>query len=63
MNCDMDLKYNDSGFRRIVRLVILLNLGYFGIEFIVASRIGSVSLFADSIDFLEDVSLNFLILV
>jgi len=62
MNCDMDLKYNDSGFRRIVRLVILLNLGYFGIEFIVASRIGSVSLFADSIDFLEDVSLTFLIL-
>jgi Co/Zn/Cd efflux system component len=43
--------------------VLLLNLGYFGIEFAVALAIGSVSLFADSIDFLEDASLNFLILV
>jgi Co/Zn/Cd efflux system component len=40
-----------------------LNLGYFGVEFAVASAIGSVSLFADSIDFLEDASLNILILV
>jgi Co/Zn/Cd efflux system component len=58
----MDTVDNDAGFRRIVRLVILLNLSYFGIEFVVASRIGSVSLFADSVDFLEDASLNFLIL-
>lgn len=58
----MNLKDNDSGFRRIVLLVVLLNLSYFGIEFIVASRIGSVSLFADSVDFLEDASLNLLIL-
>jgi Co/Zn/Cd efflux system component len=36
-----------------VRLVALLNLGYFGGEFTVALEIGSVSLFADSIDFLE----------
>ena len=43
--------------------VALLNLGYFGIEFAVALGIGSVSLFADSIDFLEDTSLNLLILV
>jgi Co/Zn/Cd efflux system component len=34
-----------------VRLMALLNLGYFGAE--VAVAIGSVSLFADSIDFLE----------
>jgi Co/Zn/Cd efflux system component len=45
-----------------VALVALLNLSYFGIEFAVATAIGSVSLFADSVDFLEDASLNFLIL-
>jgi Co/Zn/Cd efflux system component len=44
-------------------LVALLNLGYFGIEFSVARAIGSVSLFADSIDFLEDATVNGLILV
>ena len=42
--------------------VALLNLGYFGIEFAVALSIGSVSLFADSIDFLEDTAVNLLIL-
>jgi Co/Zn/Cd efflux system component len=47
--------------RRVVRLVALLNLGYFGVEFAVAVAIGSVSLFADSVDFLEDASINFLI--
>lgn len=45
------------------RLAVLLNLAYFGIEFAVARAIGSVSLFADSVDFLEDASVNFLILV
>ena len=54
---------NDLMVRRAVRLVALLNLGYFGIEFAVARAIGSVSLFADSIDFLEDASVNLLILV
>jgi Co/Zn/Cd efflux system component len=49
--------------REVVRFVALLNLAYFGIEFWVALWIGSVSLFADSIDFLEDASLNFLILL
>jgi Co/Zn/Cd efflux system component len=52
-----------SGLRRVVRLVALLNLAYFGVEFAVALAIRSVSLFADSIDFLEDASVNFLILV
>lgn len=47
--------------RRVVLTVALLNLGYFGIEFAVALAIGSVSLFADSIDFLEDTSINLLI--
>ena len=36
-----------------VIVVALLNLAYFGIEFAVARTTGSVSLFADSIDFLE----------
>ena len=47
--------------RRVISLVGLLNLAYFGIEFTVALAIGSVSLFADSVDFLEDASVNFLI--
>ena len=51
-----------AGLRRVVRLVAILNLAYFGIEFAVALAIGSVSLFADGIDFLEDASVNFLIL-
>lgn len=50
-------------FRRAVILVALLNLAYFGVEFAVALAIGSVSLFADSIDFLEDASVNLLILL
>jgi Co/Zn/Cd efflux system component len=53
----------DHRLRRVVRLVATLNLTYFGIEFAVARAIGSVSLFADSIDFLEDASVNFLIVV
>jgi len=53
----------DARLRGAVRLVALLNLGYFGIEFAVAVTIGSVSLFADSIDFLEDASVNLLIAV
>jgi len=53
----------DDHLRRVVRLVAILNLAYFGIEFAVARAIGSVSLFADSIDFLEDASVNLLILV
>jgi Co/Zn/Cd efflux system component len=49
--------------RRVVLLVALLNLAWFGVEFGVALRIGSVSLFADSVDFLEDASVNLLIAV
>jgi Co/Zn/Cd efflux system component len=52
-----------QGLRKVVRVVMALNLGYFGVEFTVALAIGSVSLFADSIDFLEDASVNFLIFV
>ncbi len=46
-----------------MRFVALANLAYFAVEFSVALTIGSVSLFADSVDFLEDASVNFLILV
>jgi Co/Zn/Cd efflux system component len=55
--------FYDIGLRRTVRLVALLNLAYFGVEFALALAISSVSLFADSVDFLEDTSVNFLILV
>ena len=51
------------GLRRVILLVAILNLAYFGIEFAVAVAIGSVALFADSIDFLEDASVNLLILL
>lgn len=52
-----------SGLRRVVLTVALLNLGYFVVEFASGLAIGSVSLFADSIDFLEDTSVNLLILL
>ncbi|WP_413991562.1 cation transporter [Labrys okinawensis] len=53
----------NNGLRRVVGIVALLNLGYFGLEFVVALAIGSVSLFADSVDFLEDASVNLLIVL
>lgn len=51
----------DTNLRRVVLIVALLNLAYFGVEFSVALAIGSVSLMADSVDFLEDTSVNLLI--
>ncbi|MER8392303.1 cation diffusion facilitator family transporter [Mesorhizobium sp. M1340] len=59
----MQQAITSDGLRRVVLVVALLNLGYFGIEFAVALAIGSVSLFADSVDFLEDASVNLLILL
>ena len=47
--------------RRVVIAVAVLNAAYFGVEFSVALAIGSVSLFADSVDFLEDAAVNLLI--
>jgi Co/Zn/Cd efflux system component len=55
--------FGDGSLGRAVVIVALANLAYFGVEFAVASRIGSVSLFADSVDFLEDASVNLLILL
>lgn len=53
----------NTSLRRVVISVAVLNLAYFGVEFAVALHIGSVSLFADSVDFLEDASVNLLIAV
>ena len=53
----------DDGLRRAVTIVGLANLGWFGVEFAVARHIGSVALFADSIDFLEDAAINGLIVL
>lgn len=47
--------------RRTVLIVAGLNLAYFFVEFTVAAAIGSVSLFADSVDFLEDTAVNLLV--
>lgn len=49
--------------KRTVAIVAALNLGYFGIEATAAYAIGSVSLFADSVDFLEDAAVNLLVLI
>lgn len=54
---------HDTSLRRVVAIVAALNFAYFGVEFAVALEIGSVSLFADSVDFLEDTSVNILILM
>jgi Co/Zn/Cd efflux system component len=47
--------------RRAVLTVAGLNLGYFMVEVSVALAIGSVSLLADSVDFLEDTAINLLV--
>lgn len=59
----MDDVAAQPGLRRVARWVATLNLGYFGIEFAVALAIGSVALFADSIDFLEDTAVNLLVML
>lgn len=51
-----------AALRRAVAWVAALNLAYFFLEFTVARAIGSVSLFADSIDFLQDTAVNLLAL-
>jgi Co/Zn/Cd efflux system component len=53
----------NSALRKVVIIVAILNLAYFAVEFAVARSIGSVALFADSIDFLEDASVNCLIAI
>lgn len=50
-----------AALRRTVLIVALLNMAYFFVELVVALSVGSVSLFADSVDFLEDTAVNLLI--
>ena len=59
----MRIETSDAAVRQAVGWVAGLNLAYFGVEYLVAIRIGSVSLFADSIDFLEDASVSLLVLL
>jgi len=54
---------NQAALKHAVIQVALLNFAWFFVEFAVARHIESVSLFADSIDFLEDTCVNFLVLV
>ncbi len=54
---------DDRALARVARWVASLNLGYFAVEVAVALAIGSVSLFADSVDFLEDASIGILLIV
>ena len=49
--------------RLVVLVVAALNLAYFFVELAVALAAGSVSLLADSVDFLEDTTVNLLVLV
>lgn len=53
----------DPRLATTARLVLALNLAYFAVEATVGLAIGSVSVLADSVDFLEDASVNLLILV
>jgi Co/Zn/Cd efflux system component len=53
----------DRGLRQTVAIVAILNFAYFGVEAVFAAWISSVALFADSVDFLEDASINLLVLV
>jgi len=50
-----------AALRRAALVVAALNLAYFFVEFAVAAAIGSASLMADSVDFLEDTAINVLI--
>lgn len=55
--------HSPSQLRHAVAIVGLANFLYFFVEYAVARKIGSVSLLADSVDFLEDAAVNFLIFI
>jgi Co/Zn/Cd efflux system component len=61
---DEDDRVNTSDPRLVatLRLVILLNLAAFSVEFSIAVVIDSVALFADSVDFIEDMAMSGLVL-
>lgn len=56
-------KLLEQQIRHAILIVALANFAYFFVEFHIAQTIDSVSLFADSIDFLEDTAINLLILI
>ncbi len=58
-----DARADAARLRRIVLIVAGLNFVYFFVEFAVALTAGSVALLADSVDFLEDTSVNVLIFI
>lgn len=62
MTAGTDAVRVDERLRNTLWLVIALNLAFFFVEFIVAAKIGAVSLFADSVDFLEDTAMSILVL-
>ena len=53
----------DRRLRRTVLVVAGLNFAYFFVQFAVALYAGSVSLLADSVDYLEDTAVNVLVFV
>jgi Co/Zn/Cd efflux system component len=55
------LSSKEEIFKKSILVVALANFSYFFVEFFVARYITATSLFADSIDFLEDASINLLI--
>lgn len=53
---------SDPRLTLALRFVVILNLVAFCVEFVIALSIDSVSLFADSVDFLEDLAMGVLVL-
>ena len=56
-------KFANAYLKKLLLFVVALNLFGFFFEVGLATAIGAVSLFADSVDFLEDASLNLLVLL
>ena len=52
-----------DSLRKTVAIVAILNLLYFVVEFTFAQVFGSLALLSDSLDFLEDASINLLIFI
>lgn len=60
---DAEASFDPRTVRRAVATAAGLNFAYFWVQVVVALSIGSVALFADSVDFLEDTAVNALIFV
>lgn len=56
------MKKTSSGVMEVIKFVAWANILYFFVEFYFARTTASTSLLSDSIDFLEDGAINFLIL-